>query len=803
MVAAGGVMLLVTGVSTAGAAASRPAPARAAAAARAAALARAAAAVAAPCAPSQLAAAGVPPIGAPVQTVDQHSGAVVINGIPYVPSGPGSLAHLVIIDRCTLSVRAFGFGDHDEGLHQIRAELGKLDPAALLRYLVILAAPDGLGLTHAGNAYLNDQILRFIGAPPMSIDQSEQPLSVIGVPGSAAGSAFRNYGGDFRGTEGSMTGYLRADPATGRYDFVFADYVPFSTREAGARAGQNTIAVGQARYTQSLPAGSTAGFQVLSLNATTLQPAPGIAVDEAFGTSTGNPAANLAAQQRMASALKVLAADPSLLVFVQSIGSPGGSDRTPAWAQIAAAAAGLGGTAGIVSALDAAGGYALAGGSGITLPAGETSQQLSGQPARLEGILARGLGSQFQPLFADPSSPVNDGLIQLAYQAPRPFPPFSTLAEQAAEAYLGIHVMKICPAAATSCDVRAKYYQNYRAAWPAIQADLADPQRCPDGPGFTRAVCQLVREQLYREVSDLNRVRNYLTELQRPFGEAKEEALVSLTKIDDAIQKAVAPPPASNTVSQVFQILSYIAKLGSFAGPEVAPVASGISAVFGLVAYFTHADGEPNLLGPKVTAKVKELGDLVRARYRAASSQIDTIGLIVVSDYGKLTDMAARVDSDPAWILPPSIFPAVDEMSTAAKQWFYQTLLPVVYFAVQVNPAPPSGPASARDYTCFSSLKKPGTRTSRPFGNEPDSGQVRLITGFAQNGTPIAPVFALASDLGTNPFRVPPASLTDPLFRGQDDPLGPGLGLRKLEFYSPRYFSFGRAVTNDARCPFG
>ena len=620
----------------------------------------------------------------------------------------------------------------------------------------------------------------------MSIDQSEQPLSVIGVPGSAAGSAFRNYGGDFRGTEGSMTGYLRADPATGRYDFVFADYVPFSTREAGARAGQNTIAVGQARYTQSLPAGSTAGFQVLSLNAATLQPAPGIAVDEAFGTSTGNPAANLAAQQRMASALKMLAADPSLLVFVQSIGSPGGSDRTPAWAQIAAAAARpwrhrrdrqRAGRRRRVCPGRRIGDHAAGGRRASSSP---------GSPARLEGILARGLGSQFQPLFADPSSPVNDGLIQLAYQASRPFPPFSTLAEQAAEAYLGIHVMKICPAAATSCDVRAKYYQNYRAAWPAIQADLADPQRCPDGPGFTRAVCQLVRAQLYREVSDLNRVRNYLTELQRPFGEAKEEALVSLTKIDDAIQKAVAPPPASNTVSQVFQILSYIAKLGSFAGPEVAPVASGISAVFGLVAYFTHADGEPNLLGPKVTAKVKELGDLVRARYRAASSQIDTIGLIVVSDYGKLTDMAARVDSDPAWILPPSIFPAVDEMSTAAKQWFYQTLLPVVYFAVQVNPAPPSGPASARDYTCFSSLKKPGTRTSRPFGNEPDSGQVRLITGFAQNGTPIAPVFALASDLGTNPFRVPPASLTDPLFRGQDDPLGPGLGLRKLRVSTRR-----------------
>ncbi len=62
-------------------------------------------------------------------------------------------------------------------------------------------------------------------------------MSVVGVPGSAAGSAFRNYGGDFRGTVGSMTGYLRLDPATERYDFVFSDYVPFSTQATGGQAG--------------------------------------------------------------------------------------------------------------------------------------------------------------------------------------------------------------------------------------------------------------------------------------------------------------------------------------------------------------------------------------------------------------------------------------------------------------------------------------------------------------------------------------------------------------------------------------
>ena len=784
-VAAAAVVLMVISAGSAGAA-GRPAPA--------------AAPGAASCAGPQLSATDVPPIGAPVQTIDQRSGAVLINGTAYVPSGPGSLVHLVIIDRCSLSVQAFGFGDHDDGLHQIKAELDKLDRGSLLRYLVILAAPSGFGLTQAGNAYLNDQILRFIGAPPLSIDQSAAPLSVAGVPGSPAGSAFRNYGGDFRGSEGSMTGYLRLDPATERYDFVFSDYVPFSTQATAVKPGQNTITVGQSSFTQSLPAGSTAGFQVLSLNAITLRPS-GTNADEAFATNTGNPATSLAAQQRLGSALKKLADEKHLLVLMQSIGNPGGAERTPAWAQIGAAVADLGGTAGVFNALDG-GGYALAGGGGLSLPAAEASQQLSGRPGRLTGLLARGLGSQFQPLLADPVSPVNDALIQLVYQAPKSFPPFSTPAEQAAETYLGIQV-KLCATTATSCDVRAKYYQAYRANWPGIQTDLSKPDLCPDGPGFTIAVCQAVRGQLYREVSDVTRVRNYLTELQRPFGEAKEEALVNLSKIDEAIQKAVAPPPASNTASQVFQVLSYIVKLGSLAGPEVAAVTSAISAVFSLVAYFTSSGGEPNLLGPKVTAKVNELGDLVRARYRAASSQLDTVGLIVVSDYGKLTDMAGKVDSDKDWMLPPSIFPAVDQMSTAAKQWFYQTLLPVVYFEVQVNPAPPSGPANARDYTCFSSLRRPGSRTSRPFGNEPDSGQVRIITGFAPNGTPTAPVYALASDLGTNPFRVPPASLIDPLFRGPDDPLGPGLGLRKLELYAPRYFSFGRTVTNDARCPFG
>jgi hypothetical protein len=181
---------------------------------------------------------------------------------------------------------------------------------------------------------------------------------------------------------------------------------------------------------------------------------------------------------------------------------------------------------------------------------------------------------------------------------------------------------------------------------------------------------------------------------------------------------------------------------------------------------------------------------------------------MVASDYGKLTSMAAKVDSDENWRLPP-LGAATAQIRKASVMWFYQSLLPVAYSLVQIDPSPPDGPANARDYTCFSSLAGSGgpagkaPLTSRPLRDEPDSGQNRQITGFRSDGTPMVPVFALASDVDTNPFRVPRAELTDPLFRGADDPSGPGIGFQKALLYSPRYFSYARAVQNDERCPYG
>ncbi len=757
------------------------------------------------CAPGQVQQAGVPPMGAPVATVTAGSAAVAIDGREYTPSGPGSLAHLVIVNRCSLAVRAYGFDDHGQTVAAIRDHLAGLDAGSI----VILAMPDGLGLSYSQLKDLNDDVLAKVGAPALTIDQAENAFSVVGVRGWQSGAAFRNVGGTVDDVEGDVSGYLRLNPVTERYDFVLADYVPFDTA-VPASAGRSTIQVGGASYTQTLPAGSSAGFHVLALDGKSLTPL----LDRAMPTNTtggppGPTPADLSDQQALAATLQTLAATDEL-VMVQSIGNPGGLKRTPAWASAANQLVKLGGTSAVFNGLDGTGGYSLVGSVGMTVPPAEVGQSLTKEPARLEGLLARTQSSGFAPLAADPLGTVNVGLVQLAYQSPTPFPAFGTEGQRKAETYIGTKVMKVCPADAKSCDVRSQYYENYRASWSTIQNQLLDlKDRCPDGPGFTSADCQAVRGQLYTEVSDLTRVQHYLGELQKPFGTAQVAALVDLKNVDREIQKSVAPPPEGVTTSQAFEIMALVMKLGAIAPPPASNVAAGLSATFSIVAYFTRSSGSSNLIGPRITEKADQLGTDAFNRYQVASDQLDSIGRIVASDYGKLTTMAANVDSNEGWRLPPTLGAATDQIRKASVRWFYQELLPVAYSVVQIEPAPPDGPANARDYSCFSSYARTGGAageaplTSRPLRDEPDSAQDRQITGFGNDGTPIAPVFALTSDVGTNPFRVPRSELTDPLFRGADDPLGPGIGFQKILLYSPSIFSFDKTVHDGSRCPYG
>src|SRR5204862_6818786 len=172
------------------------------------------------------------------------------------------------------------------------------------------------------------------------------------------------------------------------------------------------------------------------------------------------------------------------------------------------------------------GGYAFVGRTASSAPPAEVSYPLDGEPARLQGLLMLTRAADYEPMLVGPATPdgapaVNEQLVQIANQAPTPFPPLAKDEPrdevQAAENFLGgPKVMKVCPDGVT-CNVRQTYYTNYGGSWQAIALALQDAkdgkpgcQHQPEGVTVNPAVCETVRSELFAEVQDANRVRHYL-----------------------------------------------------------------------------------------------------------------------------------------------------------------------------------------------------------------------------------------------------------------------------------------------------
>src|SRR5262249_21220293 len=149
--------------------------------------------------------------------------------------------------------------------------------------------------------------------------------------------------------------------------------------------------------------------------------------------------------------------------------------------------------------------YAFVGRVGSTAPLTEASYSLDGVPGRLRGVLMRGRDDGYDPMAAGPpqsdgQSPVNTEMIQIANQAPRPFPPFKDAngepigeaQAQAVQKFLGSDdVTGLCSVTAPVCNIRESYYQNYDAPWSSKEVKLSDAKDGCSEPheGFTVAQC--------------------------------------------------------------------------------------------------------------------------------------------------------------------------------------------------------------------------------------------------------------------------------------------------------------------------
>jgi hypothetical protein len=347
----------------------------------------------------------------------------------------------------------------------------------------------------------------------------------------------------------------------------------------------------------------------------------------------------------------------------------------------------------------------------------------------------------------------------------------------------GPDVTGLCSATVSACDIRKSYYQNYNANWPSIQDDLTNAKaRCSQThQGFSTAECEGIRAQLRDEVSKVAKVAQYFGPLglQQPFGASGVSALANLGDIAQTVKDAVQPPPADSTASTVLTALSYLSQVG-YATPETTPIAAVLGTALSLGGYFTKANGSPDLIGPKINTTAAKLGVELADRYAQAGDHLDDLGRLIVSDYGKLTAVASKVDATPGpgetdWRLG-NVGNARAGLIRAAKQTIYERLVPLAYPVMYDL----GGVGNARDWECLGAAFF--LFDKHLFADQADGAQ--FVGRFAGGWSPTIAVAQEHATGNGHDARIPgiPASITNTLFDSVDKD---GLGLDKLQFYSP------------------
>ncbi|MGV1050378.1 MAG: hypothetical protein ACOYD4_17845, partial [Solirubrobacterales bacterium] len=437
-------------------------------------------------------------------------------------------------------------------------------------------------------------------------------------------------------------------------------------------------------------------------------------------------------------------------------------------------------------------GLARAGGLPPGYPQAETSEKLTHRPARLTGFLSRDHDFDYRPTLAGNAAIPGGGLVELAYGPGKPFPPFASAGEKAGDRYIADKLNLV-----DTSDVRANYYKDFEANWGVKLTSLGT--LCPtspkgftcEGQGFSEAEFEHVRTQLQSEIPKLTEIQGLIAHLQAPFDKNKTDAYVNLVDISQKISEGVGPPDVSTSVIAA-GILSHMfgAAAGGLEGPAET-AASMLGEGLSKAGEQLRPNGSPILA--ELHAKTTALSLEVLERYNEASASLSQLGLILASDYGKMTAVSERVRGAWHW-LPASTETAQRALRKGTQRWFWTTLLPVAYRLWQIGPpdVDKAGvPKNAREYDC---------RNGGRFGMMPFQGDSDLVQDFgavamAPTGATVVPLKQLRAlgepspnwDARDPDVHPPTETLVKPLFESLETPQG--LGLHVPEFISSRYFT--------------
>lgn len=733
-----------------------------------------------------------PPIGAPINTLTSPGKAIAVGDKTY-GGGDCQCTSYVLLQRTTRDKIADGRVDNNaDGLAQLNKladDYGSGDK--LMGYLLILSGPQGVP-----HDRLEDfaKLLKRIGVTlPLpetfaTLESSKAAgYSVIGIPGAPAGAGTLRVPNPAEGTaaadSAAIVGYLQRNQvlegsSAPLYEYVSPEHPTFDTRAAGT-ATANTMVVNGSRYEASLKAPATAGFQVAVFNSLTMAPLANVALETNAPSRDDHNRQKVAAES-LGDLLK-RSGDP--LVLVQSIGKPKGAGAE--WNGIVTQLARLGANPQLLYALDGTNEYALVahvGGEAPPVEASTAYEGSSGNPhypaARLTGMVTRGRNSRFLPnVTATPtaasSSAVNLAMVEIAYQPATAWPELAPGAPRtevdAAQKYI-CEVANFCQPADSCSQIRECFWQKYNSDWHSKARDIDHAAFVPNR-GFLEPTFKAVRDELAHECSVVAQVKNYFELLEVPLDRSKVGSYVDLQQIGESVKNAVTPLPNSETKSWILGLLSKVALVGTAAGPPVSNASAGISAAFGLASYLSNKQGQP-ILGTEVKVRTDALAGEMVSRLEMARKSLDGLALLMVSDYGKLEAAYKHVDSD--WSLPKTGNDPSDNIRFAAKQWYWEALIPTAYPYLIRSVAP-----SAQAIDCRISDGR------RAWPNQPGPLDDHANVRFNQDGSAVKGVYFFARGIGgaASPDWNKVKDSLYPIFKPVNEG---GLGIERLSFYSGR-----------------
>jgi hypothetical protein len=744
-----------------------------------------------------------PPIGVTIRTLAPDSGdtrqaAVWIDGKPAPDTYDRNGIFVVVLERATRKIVQSGTTPrHGGGIEQLSgiAKNWDLDK----RYVMILGAPKGVLKGDDSNRMI--AMLRQIGVglsdPDRRSLEANGPFSVIGVPGASEGTATTLFDRPHTTSSdapnaGELTGLLQLNRLTATYDFVDPIRPTYDT-SVGTDAQTNVIRFDGRTYSASLGAG-VSGFHVVTI----IPSGNGFTVADqgAYPTTTADD------QKRFAAALKTIAdhgAQP--ITIVQSIGTPKGQSNS--WNAVTDQLERLGGNRLVVNALDgrANSTYALVGRVAMQSIMPESSGK-SGGNGELAGGLARTRAWRWEPAVADETGTLDTSLIELAFQRATPFPALDSDGERAAMKWI-VQQLRFCPASDRACDrqpatLRYYYWDGWSANWNTKLTLLTQMTRAPEGAGFSDADLRSVREHLVTEVAAVSDVKEYIEKLQKPISRSETGSLKELEDSTRNLLSDLDPPQGSSTLTNLFGLLDTIAtsageKADRAGAGSASTVLGGLSGVMSLISFMSRP-GDPYELGGEVRTRADKLASELIDRLEYSESAITGVGLLLVSDYGKLMAADAKVDNE--WRIPADTTPAVRALKRATRGWVMSALVPVAY-PYLVRATPPGrggGVTDARHLQCKERQADRTTELWQGWPGQSVESQQRGIEAFETDGVAIEPVYFFTrgyldtSPWHYRPFPAPTARLANELFNSPTATSDPGLGIDKLSFFDPRRF---------------